>query len=59
MTLTQQVWEHRLAMKITSSMTKHRHSRPAILRNSEKSNAVDLQWQELFPSIRQTYKGQY
>lgn len=52
--LTQQVWEHRLAMKIMSKVTKHRHSTSAILRNSEKSNEVDLQRQELFPCIRQT-----
>lgn len=45
-------------MKILS-MTNHRHSTPAILRNPEKSNAVDLQWQELFMCIRQTYKGPY
>lgn len=54
MMLTQQVWEHRLATKIMSSMTKHRCSTPDVLRNSEKSNEVDLQRQELFPCIRQT-----
>lgn len=40
-------------MKILS-MTNHRHSTPAILRN-----AVNLQWQELFLCVRQAYKGPY
>lgn len=45
-------------MKILS-MTNHRQSTPAILRNPGKSNAVDLQWQELFLCLRQLYKGPY
>lgn len=45
-------------MKILS-MTNHRQSTPAILRNPEKSNALDLQQQELFLCVRQIYKGPY
>lgn len=41
-------------MKILS-MTNHRHSIPAILRNSEKRNAVHLQWQKLFLCVTGPY----